>query len=76
MLPSETEDQVVFLGGKDYLPLFCNLTARIRSTPVAFYNSAKPPRAKRCDLKRFETRTRTNWHYECANAVIGGSITV
>jgi hypothetical protein len=76
MLPSETEDQVVFLGGKDYLPLFCNLTARICSTPVAFYNSAKSPRAKRCHLKRFETTTRTNWHYECANALIAGSITV
>ena len=76
MLPSETEDQVVFLGGKNYLPLFCNLTAYIRSTPVAFYNSAKLPSAKRCLLKRFETRTMTNWHYECANALIGGSITV
>jgi hypothetical protein len=66
----------VFLGGKGYLPLFCNLTAHMRSTPVAFYNSAKLPRAKRCFLKRFETTTMTNWHYECANALIGGSITV
>ena len=76
MLPPETGDQVVFLGGKDYLPLFCNLTARIRSTPVAFYNSTKLPSAKRCHLKRFETTTMTNWHYECAKALIGGLITV
>ena len=70
------EIRSVFLGGKDYLPLFCNLAAHIRSTPVAFYNSAKSPRAERRHLKRFETTTRTNWHYECANALIGDSITV
>ena len=27
-------------------------------------------------LKRFETTTRTNWHYECANALIDGSLKV
>jgi hypothetical protein len=26
--------------------------------------------------KRFETTTKTDWHYECANALISDSITV
>jgi hypothetical protein len=76
MLPNDTEDRVVFLGGKDYLPLFCKLTACMRSVPTVFYNSAQAPQIKHCTFKRFETKTRTNWHYECANALIDGSITI
>jgi hypothetical protein len=29
-----------------------------------------------CVFKRFETTTRTNWHYECANALIAGKLSV
>jgi hypothetical protein len=32
MLPQDTRDDVVFFGGKAYLPLFCSLTDAIRST--------------------------------------------
>jgi hypothetical protein len=45
MLPADTDDEIVFFGGKDYLPLFCKLTAPIRSTKTVFYNSGNPPRA-------------------------------
>ena len=31
MLPEETEDEIVFLGGKDYIALFCELTCGVRS---------------------------------------------
>jgi hypothetical protein len=74
MLPADTDDEIVFFGGKDYLPLFCKLTAPIRSTKTVFYSSGNPPRADGCKLRRFETATRTNWHYECANAFLNGSI--
>jgi hypothetical protein len=26
------------------------------------------------ELRRFETRTRTNWQYECANAFLDGAL--
>jgi len=74
MLPCQTHEPVVFFGGKDYLPLFCALTASIRTTRTAFYNSAKIPQADGCVLQRFDTTTRTNWHYECANAFLDGEI--
>jgi hypothetical protein len=74
MLPIDTDDEVVFFGGKDYLPLFCKLTSQVRSLKTVFYNSANSPRANECKLRRFETATRTNWHYECANAFLDGSI--
>jgi hypothetical protein len=73
MLPDRTDEDIVFFGGKDYLPLFCSLTGAIRSKRTVFYNSANVPQAPGCALKRFETRTRTNWHYECANAFLDGA---
>jgi hypothetical protein len=63
----DTTDEILFFGGKDYLPLFCTLTSAIRSPKIVFYNSARAPDLPGCTLRRFETTTRTNWHYECAN---------
>jgi hypothetical protein len=74
MLPNGAEANVVFLGGKDYVPLFCNLSTGIRNVLKVFYNSTHTPDSARCKFRRFETTTRTNWHYECANALIDGSI--
>lgn len=70
MLPLDSDDQVVFLGGKDYLPLFEKLTRGARGERVVMYNSATLPRVPGCKLQRFVTTTRTNWHYECAQALI------
>jgi hypothetical protein len=67
-------DDILFFGGKDYLPLFCALTRTISGRKTVFYNSAQVPQAAGCILKRFETTTRTNWHYECANAFLDGSM--
>ncbi|MBI1181520.1 MAG: hypothetical protein GC201_13270 [Alphaproteobacteria bacterium] len=76
MLPRDRKDDVVFLGGKDYLPLFYKLTDGVASRRVVFYNSRDIPRADRCKFRRFDTTTRTNWHYACAEALIDGSITI
>lgn len=65
-LPDDTTEPVVFLGGKDYVNLFCELTQNLQAERTIFYNSSTPPRAPGCRLQLFETRTRTNWHYECA----------
>jgi hypothetical protein len=65
----------LFLGGKDYVPLFCGLVRNLKGAKTVFFNSAHP-----LDLPpgfravRFETTTRTNWHYECASALIAGDI--
>jgi hypothetical protein len=70
MLPAESEDEIVFFGGKDYLPLFCSLTGSVKGPKKVFYNSKSLPYAPRCSLVKFETTTRTNWHYECAEAFL------
>lgn len=72
MLPEGTTDPIVFYGGKDYLPLFCTLTESYRGRRSIFYNSSRVPDSPGCTLRRFETTTRTNWHYECANAFVQG----
>jgi hypothetical protein len=74
LLSAEANEKVVFLGGKDYLPLFVHLTASTSAKRAVFYNSAHPPGAPGCDLVRFATTTRTNWHYECAKALINGEL--
>lgn len=75
MMPEDTREPIVFFGGKDYLPLFALLTSSISGRKTVFYNSAQVPPMPGCVLKRFETRTRTNWHYECANAFVDGTVT-
>jgi hypothetical protein len=68
-------EEIMFLGGKDYLPLFCRLTAALKGGKTVFFNSADRP-----DLPagftpvRYRTSTRTNWHYECAQDLADGRI--
>ena len=76
LLPQEPEGPMVYFGGKSYLPLFCELTRPFDCRKVVFYNSEDPPHAPGCELKRFTTTTRTNWHYQCANDFIDGKVGV
>ena len=70
MLPKDTGKPVVFVGGKSYVPLFCSLTGGVRSERTVFYNSQTAPNAPGCVRSRFMTKTRTNWHYECARKLV------
>ena len=73
-LPDGTDGPTVFLGEEDYLPLFCELTANLKNERVVFFNSKKCPQAPGCKLKRFDTTTRTNWHYSCADDLLAGRL--
>ncbi len=73
MLPDGGDD-VVFLGGKDYLPLFCALTAKLKGRKIVFYNSMnRPVMPAGFEPALYKTDTR-NWHYECAGALIEGRV--
>ena len=74
MLPANSSEDLYFFGGKDYVPTFCELTAGHRGQRIVFYNAASPPPAPGCRLQRYKTTTRTNWHYECVNAFIDGTL--
>ena len=74
MLPADSEEPVVFFVSKAYVSLACKLIERINSPKYLFYNSKKAPEAPGCQLKKYVTRTRTNWQYECAKAFIEDKI--
>ena len=76
LLSQDSKDPIVFFGGKNYVSLFCELTRPFNCRKVVFYNSATPPRAPGCELKRFVTDRRTNWHYECADRFIDGEVEI
>jgi hypothetical protein len=70
MLPKQFDEDIVFFGGKDYVPLFCALTENIKGKRTVFYSGSQVQSAPGCILARYETATRTNWHYECASAFL------
>jgi hypothetical protein len=74
LIPASTTEQVAFFGSKEYVPLFAALTGEVKGERIVFYNSLTPPPAPGCKLVRFETRTRTNWQYECAAAFLRGGV--
>ena len=74
MLPDAAANPVVFFGGKDYVSLFCSLTAPVTGARYVFYNSRTEPATPGCRLIKYNTRTRTNWHYQCAQAFMDGEI--
>ena len=76
LLKDHGNEPMVFFGSKFYIPLFCKLTARHRGRRIVFYNLAYEPNAPGCDLLRFNTKIRTVWYYECAQAFIYGRISV
>lgn len=73
-LPESTDEDVYFFGGKDYVPLFCELTETYKGQRTVFFNSVHQPEAPGCSLRRFSTRTRTNWHYQCVKEFCQGAI--
>jgi hypothetical protein len=76
MLPPNTTRQLVFLGSKEYLPLFLSLTADITAPKTVFYRSAVSPEAPGCKVIRYRTARRTNWQYECADAFMAGDLEI
>ncbi|MGI9229503.1 MAG: hypothetical protein ACR2P9_06565 [Gammaproteobacteria bacterium] len=75
-LPEDTTEPIVFFVGKGYIPLACELTTMAKAKRYLYYNSNDKPTAPGCILEKYDTRTRTNWHYECARAFMDGKIRI
>src|SRR5437762_1854593 len=70
-LMPDDDEATVFLGGKEYQPLFCRLTQTLRGSKTVFFRSAlRPDLPDGFKAVRYETTTRTNWHYECAQDLV------
>lgn len=74
MLPDDTAEPIVFFGEESYIDLFCALTGQVKGTRHVFFNSPYEPDAPGCHLRKFDTSTSKNWHYECARAFMDGKV--
>lgn len=72
MLPSDASELILFFGGRDYIQLFCTLTADSASQRTVFY-AGKEPAAPGCRVRRFG-KPYTNWHYQCAKVYVDENI--
>lgn len=70
------DEHIVYLGGKDYLPMFVRLTKNIKCKKTIIYNSKNTPNYYGYEVLRYETKIRTNWHYTCAQEIIAGTFSV
>lgn len=76
MVPDDGEP-VVFLGGKDYLSLFCTLTTGLAGHKTAFFRQAQEPKLPaEFQAVRYRTTAQTNWHYQCARDLIAGRLDI
>ena len=69
--PSANAEEIVFFGGKSYVPLFCKLTAAATGRRTVFF-AGTAPAAPGCILKSFG-RPYTNWQYKCAGDFVRGA---
>ncbi|TAI65602.1 hypothetical protein [Bradyrhizobium sp. Leo170] len=74
MLTRDEQEPILFFGGNNYLPLFARLTGNARSERIVFFNSVQAPQIDGGRAIRFQTTTRTNWHYECIDAFLSGAL--
>ena len=73
MLPSDVAGPVAFFGGKDYIPLFCDLTKGTRCQRTVFY-AGKKPCAPGCITRCCFRKPFIMCHYQCAKKLIDGRI--
>ena len=71
-LPSGITEPIVFFGGRDYIPLFCELTANTKGDRIIFYAAGSVTDAPGCTFQKFERPSFTNWHYGCARDFVKG----
>ncbi len=73
-LPDDNNN-ILFIGGKDYIPLFCDLMINYSGEKQIVYNSIKPPSIPHgFSLHHYQTDCRTNWHYQFADRLISGTL--
>ena len=81
-LKGQNTSKALFLGGKGYLPLLRTLLENVPCQTIIFYRiqpgrpSSKEPihPFPSATFVPFPTASCTNWHYECAKALVAGNI--
>ena len=69
MLPSDVQDPLIFIGGRRYLEAFAQASRTYAGPRIAYFNSVDETALPGVEMRRFETSTKTNWHYELVAAL-------
>lgn len=73
-LTADDAEPIIFMGGKNYRPLFENLTSDTRTRKTIYYRSDTVQRRPGFTYERYDSRRSTNWHYSCAKDLIAGRL--
>lgn len=65
---------LIYVGGRGYISQFDELTRGYGGRKIVYYNSSEPPVVDGCALVRFNSDTRTNWHYRLAHELADRSL--
>ena len=76
------EEDIVYIGSPDYIPLFFDLTGNLKNRKIIYWKGMTPqpvpvrfPIPNNTFLYRYyNTNTRMNWYYEVANDFCNGII--
>ncbi len=74
-----SEDDIIFIGSPDYIPLFFKLTRNLKNRKIIYWKKINTPlnypTPNNTFVYRFyETNTRINWYYEVARDFCEGII--
>jgi hypothetical protein len=79
-LKSNQSEDVVFIGGRDYLPLFYQLTKHLKNRKIVYYfgdlNTLPKPKhnVSSFNFRLFSSKNNRKWHYELAQLFSKGII--
>ncbi len=70
------EEDIIYVGGNDYLELFYKLTENLPNRKIIYFNSKNNPKPIFGNYlyRRYIINYSTNWHYELANKISNGII--
>lgn len=70
------EDDIVYVGGKDYLNLFYKLTKNLPNRKIIYYNSNNAPKEHNGNYRyiKFIIKYTRHWHYQLAKDFCNGII--
>ena len=75
LVPNDNDD-IIYIGGKDYLDLFYKLTSKLSNRKIIYYNSNIMPENHDGNYiyRKYLSNYPTNWHYQLADDICNGII--
>lgn len=75
LVPNDNDD-IIYIGGKDYLDLFYKLTSKLSNRKIIYYNSNIMPKNHDGNYiyRKYISNYPTNWHYQLADDICDGII--